>query len=429
MLRQNVEDVYFTIKTTKQTSFSITILCSTYNRVTAYWGDGTSTVVSGATAMTKTWANPGEKTVTITGELDKITYIICANQQVTEVNLNSELINVNGLSFDRNADLIELIIPDECTKLTAVSIYSSGICELVLPNAPLAFGALNAYSCPNLTKIDARYAVSCYTRLYAYDCPSLEIVDFRNAIGNIPYLYVYNNPELTELRFAFTSCSAFIYVYNCPLLTVCDFSSVLGSLPHFYAYNTGLSEINISFGSCFRFRVENNQNVTSVNAASLTSCSEYLYAYNCTKLESLNISNLAGSISEIQIYNTAISSFSSKLTSVSSSFYLRNCVNLSTVDVSTVTTCGAMLFDRNPLITPPSIAHFTNASQINFQSCGLTQGEVDAVLAECVIIAASDTSCILNLSNSTGSPNAAPSASGLADVATLRGIGWTVFHA
>ena len=46
----------FTIVHTKQTGFTITVGCSTYNLVTINWGDGTSTVVTSGIANAHNYA-------------------------------------------------------------------------------------------------------------------------------------------------------------------------------------------------------------------------------------------------------------------------------------------------------------------------------------------------------------------------------------
>lgn len=416
----------FQIKTTKQTNFTITIACSTYNRVVIYWGDGTSTAVSGGTAITKSWAASGEQTVTITGELDKITYLTCSNQQVTEATLSSALVNIAGFVFTDNLNLTELIIPEECTKIISLYLAGTGLYEIVLPPTVIALSAFRAFSCPNLTKIDARCITSCTYEFMAYSCPNLTEIDARNATGNVPFFNVYNNPLLSSVKIAFTSSTGEFFIHTCPSLTEIDLSTCTGSFVFVYTYNSGFASLTIPFTNCHTFNSSFCPNLESIDCPNLASCSNSITVNGCPNLTSFNISNLAGTIKIIDANNTAIFSFATKLTTISSILRIYNCPNLTTIDVSTLTTVNALYCRQNPALNPPSIAHFTSVFSIDFASCGLSQAEVDAVLADCIIISNTDTSCDLKLNNTTGSPNAAPSAAGLANKATLISRGWSV---
>jgi PKD repeat protein len=129
---------------TKQTSFTLSMGCSTYNTVTIQWGDGTSTVVANSNQV-HTYAAAGTYTVTMTGDLSNITQFHCQGQQVTGISLSPLLENIESLSVNSNL-FPSLVIPETCVKLNFISCFGNMTLTDFQPNQKLIAGrSINFY--------------------------------------------------------------------------------------------------------------------------------------------------------------------------------------------------------------------------------------------------------------------------------------------
>lgn len=143
-------------------------------------------------------------------------------------------------------------------------------------------------------------------------------------------------------------------------------------------------------------------NLTSYVADSVVSISQSLFfASGCTRLANISFASLASVTSSIFIDGAAISTLSFPQLVSTGNFIMRH-MTLDTIDL--------------PLWFP------ANGTTIEFVDCGLTEAMVDARLANAVA-SAGFVSGALDLS---GASNAAPSAAGLLDKATLEGRGVVV---
>jgi hypothetical protein len=107
-----------------------------------------------------------------------------------------------------------------------------------------------------------------------------------------------------------------------------------------------------------------------------------------------------------------------------------NCPALTTLNIDSLQNVGR-LYAYLTAIENVNISTITNAAQLRFYRCGLTQQEVDAIITQCLDISLLDSNVFLFVGNSGsgGVLNAAPSSGGLADIQTLESRGWYVFHA
>lgn len=336
----------FYVKTTKQTSFTITLLCSVYNKVTINWGDGTSTLVNSSAAKTKTYTVAGEYTVTIAGELYRITSFTCNNQSVTEFGLHSELINLTKIDLGNNTSLAgQVFIPETLSKLVYISFAYTNItyfeCLATLPQSSSLL--LDFQSCPYLETFKANYVV---------------------VAGNI-------------------------YVRFTPLTTF-EMQS-LTSYMSLSANDTNLTELNLP-------------------NATTNSSGTGLYFYSNPYLQVVRIPNLT----------------TSRIISGS------NCPNLTSIIYSNNLHLTASVDLRNnsmfPIIPYSVIGAYLTFS---YENMGLTQSEVDSILAafkSVVIVSGTNknTISLSNFSGATGALNSVPSQTGKDDAAWLRLNGWKV---
>jgi hypothetical protein len=97
---------------------------------------------------------------------------------------------------------------------------------------------------------------------------------------------------------------------------------------------------------------------------------------------------------------------------------------------STLTTMQYLYCYSNASLIPPTFSNIITVTGIQLHRCGFDQTEVDNIISQCITISNSDTACILSLDNGGlgGAVNSAPSAAGLANIATLQSRGWTVYY-
>jgi hypothetical protein len=153
--------------------------------------------------------------------------------------------------------------------------------------------------------------------------------------------------------------------------------------------------------------LNNNQLTGSIPALSANTSLVTLY---------LNNNQLTGSIPDL-----------SANTSLVNLFLDRNQLTGNIPDLSANTSLVNLYLYNNQLVGYAGGSVSNTLGTIRAENNLLTQSAVDGILA--AVVAAGRTSasgtCVLNVG---GTGNAAPSAAGLSDVATLTGRGWTVTH-
>lgn len=317
----------FKIVHTKQTSFTITLVCSSYNLVTINWGDGTSTIVNNSTAKSHTYSSPGTFTVTITGDLTKITEFTCNNQLASSIVLVADCINISTFNVQFNvitsldlsfltklttfnctwmASLTSLTMPTSVINTSTRNYYmnNTGISSYCNPIGATTFNYFNIYSCPNITNLNLNSLISCYD-LTASTCPNLASVNISNL----------------------TSCHSL------------------------YLQSTGIYDLTTAFSSCVDLFTFSCPNLTNLNLSSLTNCSN-LNTKTCTNLAIVNIDNLKiGSINASACTNlnpptlnyTSIGSINLQddyFTQSEVDGVLSNCLTISNSDASCVLNLG-----------------------------------------------------------------------------------------
>lgn len=289
----------FTIVHTKQTGFTITVGCSTYNLVTINWGDGTSTVVTNGTAKTHNYAASGTYNVVITGDLTKITSFLCNDQLASSIILTSDCFNIT--TFRCYSNTLTNLDVSYLERLTIFEItYNATLSNLVMPISVIPIGLCD-YKINN-------------TAITSYIHPE--------GASSCSYFYAQSNPNLENIDVSsLTSCTRF-YAYSNPNLVNIDVSS-LTSCTYFTVYTTALTSLNVSnLTSCSYFHVYLSANLSNININSLTSCT-YFHAYGCPNLIPPSL------------YFTAIEEIDEKDCTLNQSevdSVLHNCLSISSID-------------------------------------------------------------------------------------------------
>ena len=160
----------FYMVTTKQTNFSLSLTCSTYNTVTIDWGDGTTTLVN-SNMKTHTWSSGGSHVVTVSGDLSKVTVIICNAQNLTELNLPSGLTNLSTLNCNSN-QLTSLILPSGLITMNSLACSSNQLTSLILPSGLTTISVLNCFS-NKLTNLTLPSGLTTLNSFQCYSNPNL----------------------------------------------------------------------------------------------------------------------------------------------------------------------------------------------------------------------------------------------------------------
>jgi hypothetical protein len=234
----------FQIVHNKQTNFTVYFTCSTYNTVTINWGDGSSFLISGAGNRVKTYASPGTYTVTITGDLTKITAFRCNTQQASELQFHPDCYNITEIqayansfsSLDismctkiltlysyNNSSLTNLTMPISVSTSgnRSIRLYSTGITSFTMPSGVTAISDFLCYSCNSITSVNLGSVVTATGQIMIYSCGALTSFNL-NSLTTSVTIGIFNNNLLTSASFpALTSIGSgnVLGLYNDPLLT------------------------------------------------------------------------------------------------------------------------------------------------------------------------------------------------------------------
>lgn len=309
-----------------------------------------------------------------------------------------------------------------CSDLTTLDLSTLTVCggnkDMVLND------------CPELMALDISNLTIC-GRFYIQNCQKLEVLNITN-LTSINNTFNTSNTGIFSLTVKFTTIDYF-YAYSCPNLTVVDADSL----------ETCGRVFDVKLcASLSTVKIDNIINTTSIsnfyfNGTALSTLKVYYtisnstHFFNCPNLTTFEAPNL---VTTIQLSGYSSSNLTTvyipNLTSCTANFYFYYCTNLTVLNMSTLTNAYRIWLYASGLKTV-SLSQIQTLHELRFEKNGLLEAEVDAIINQCLSIAANDSSCTFEIDNGVtgGVNNAKPSAAGLADVATLRTIGWTVRHA
>jgi hypothetical protein len=189
------------LQTTKQTNFSISITCSTYNTVTIDWGDGTETVVKNNVNKIKTWASGGTQTVKIIGDLSKVLGIMSNSQNLTLLEFPESVVNLNNLICEGN-QLTSLTLPSGITTMNNLYCSSNQLTSLTLPSGITTMNNLRCNNSPSLTSVNLSNLQSIGTLDLSSNASLKANVDITGLTSVTTISFAYNGASSAEVNAA-----------------------------------------------------------------------------------------------------------------------------------------------------------------------------------------------------------------------------------
>jgi hypothetical protein len=261
-----IDTVFLT--TTKQTDFTIVIACSQYNTVTIDWGDGTSTLVDDGNAKTKTWSAGGTQTVTITGDMSKITAFECESQNVTSLHLSDLLFNMTVL-FVTDNQLTEINLPDQLVSLSIFSCSYNQLTSLTLPSGLTTVDLL----CDN-NQLTSLTLPSGLTTMSIFSCSSNQLTSLTLPSGLTTMSNFYcNSNQLTSLTLPSGLTTMSIFSCSSNQLTSLTLPSGLTTMSSFSCSSNQLTSLTLPSGltTLSSLLAYNNPNLTPPTISNITS--------------------------------------------------------------------------------------------------------------------------------------------------------------
>ena len=262
---------------------------------------------------------------------------------------------------------------------------------------------------------------------------SLNTLDVSNN-GNLSILTVPDN-NLTSLDVTNNLSLGLLSVARNNLSTL-DITNNLG-LVFVDAQDNNLSVLDISNNDALQILSVKNNNITTLDLADKTSMVNLLYSGN--PIPTADFTDLSA-LKTLEAQDCTINSIDVTPCTLLTSIRIDN-NNLSTIDTTGLTDLTAIYAGQNS-ITSMDFTDNVNLGTVNLSNNNLTTLDLSTTPTVNVIELATNSlnqaavdnvlSTLVSHGVSNGSlaiqGNTAPSASGLTDVATLQGLGWTVTH-
>lgn len=370
---------------------------------------------------------------------------ISYNSKIPSVNL-SNLTTMNGNLYLRyNTIATSLALSSTLNGATLLITDYSGYASVYVPSSCTTLQSCQTSYMPNCTSVTCDGGYNTLAVINAVNNTNLISATYPTNAAVLGKVYVYNNAKLTTLTLPTTVGTvnnANYYLYSNPLITSITLPNVLTynylqitsntnmtsisihnsttSIKYLYVNYSKITSLSANITTVDTIRCENITTLSSVNLPNLVGNAATVNFGGCTNLSSLNLGNLT-TITTLTLNNCNLSTYTINQSTITTLNLFGN-PNLTYIDLGNLTTCTTLNLFGNPAPTVVGLSDLTSIGSINFQTCNFSQAQVDSILADCLTISLSDTSCSLYL---TGT-NAKPSAQGYLDKATLISRGWTV---
>lgn len=395
------------------------------------WGDG-STIETFTTNVEKTHSytvNSTYRVRIISTNLGFITSFVADTSRISGVVDFTKLTGLTG-NIELDTNLITQFISNISRLNTNFSITGNSITNLDCPRS----NVIQLYSNSSLSYInfqpDTFNTLNCFST-------AVKILDLSNV--SVTALNIYSNTSLTDLYLNQNSNSiTSISAHSNTVLKNVEIpqNSTLTIDLH---GNTSMTSLKINIGcKTSNFRIYGCTAITSIDLSNLESTAGYLDVENCTNLATLTPSYTPSVISTCWAFGTKLATLDLSNYSFSgsvSSNYIQagGSSYLTVLKVNNFKSIAVNGFRINGSINLAAVqwSGVNWFKSCNASGCALTEAEVDEFIAialdSCVSGGASYYSGTLTINGGT---NAAPSATGLANIATLVAApyNWTITH-
>lgn len=370
---------------------------------------------------------------------------ISYNAKIPSVNLSS-LTTMNGNLYLRyNTIATSLALSSTLNGATFLFTDYSGYASVYVPASCTTLQSCQTSYMPNLTSVTCDGGYNALISIVAVNNPNLLSATYPTNAAVLGQVSVYNNVKLTTLTLPSTVGTvnnANYYLFSNPLITSITLPNVLTynyiqftsntnmtsvsihnsttSIKYLYGNASKITSLSANITTVGTIKCDNIITLSTVNLPNLVGNATEVNFGGCTNLSSLNLGNLT-TITTLTLNNCNLSTYNITQSTITT-LQLYSNPNLTYIDLGNLTICNNLNLFSNPAPTVVGLSDLTSIGSISFSNCNFSQAQVDSILADCLTVSLSDTSCSLNLIGI----NAKPSAQGYIDKATLISRGWAV---